>query len=317
MSGQRSKGTVAGLLEALFWPALLAVTLLVVVLVARWLLSLELDAGFWQELDPGWVLLALLAQGLCAGLVVLSWKWILELNGATGITHYHAVAMIGLNAIGKYAPGKVVGVLARGAWLLRRNHDAGIAVRATLVEQTAMLHVGAVLTLLAWLIKESHRGTALLLLPVALLSVFLVARWGSGFLEWAMRLLRRPAGTRGMAEVFARSYHAACCSMLAIWIMTVLTVYCCILAFGHAGHLDPWWMLWVVTLAYLGGFVAFFLPAGIGAREGVMAFLLGAQLELGLAVYVAVLHRLVTLVIDCMLGCVALVQTRDLPDRMA
>lgn len=318
MEGKEPAQLRPGLLATWFWPAVLALTLLVIVLVTQWLLSLELNAGFWELLRLQWVAAAILVQGLSMALAVLNWKWVLELNGAEGITFRHALAMLGLNAIGKYAPGKVVGVLARGAWLVRRNGGAGLAVRSTLVEQAAMFHVGAALALFAWLMKEAQVPVAALLAVLALLSVPLLSRWGGSLVSWASQRLGRGAvDPDNLVDAFARSYCAACCSMLAIWVATVLVLYCCILSFGQVIQLDVWWLTWVVSLAYLGGFAAFFLPAGIGAREGVMVVMLGTQMDLGVAVYVALLHRLVTLVVDCLLGAAALAREPIAPQGVA
>ena len=320
-SSRESKEAVEarpGLLGTWFWPAVLALTLLVIVLVTQWLLSLELKADFLELLNIRWVLAALLLQGLCAVLAVFNWKWILELNGTGGLTFRHALTMLGLNAIGKYAPGKVVGVLARGAWLVRYNGDTGLAVRATLVEQAAMLHVGAVLMVVAWLMKEAWVAAAILMAALALLSVPVLSRWGGWIVGWASRRLgRREVDTGKLVEAFARSYCAACCSMLGIWTVTVVVLYCCILSFGQAFQLDVWWLTWVVSLAYLSGFLAIFLPAGLGAREGVMVVMLGTHMDLGVAVYVALLHRLVTLAVDCLQGAVALVGERSAPSAAA
>lgn len=318
MEGKEPAEARPGLLATWFWPAVLALTLLVVVLVTQWLLSLDLNAGFRELLSIRWVLAALLVQGLCAALAVFTWKWILELNGSEALTFRQALTMLGLNAIGKYAPGKVVGAVARGAWLVRRNGDTGLAVRATLVEQAALLHVGAALALLAWLMKEALLAAAILLAVLALLSVPVLSRWGGWIVGWASQRLRRAEADPGkLADAFARSYWAACGSMLMIWLGSVLVLYCCILSFGQLPGLDVWWLTWVVSLAYLGGFLAFFLPAGIGAREGVMVVMLGTQMDLGVAVYVALLHRLVTLAVDCLQGAVALVGERRAPSAAA
>lgn len=312
MEGKEPAELRPGLLATWFWPAVLALTLLVIVLVTQWLLSLELNAGFWELLRIPWVLAALLAQGLCAAAAVYNWKWILELNGAEGITFRQALTMLGLNAIGKYAPGKVVGALARAAWLVRQNGDTRLAVRATLVEQVAMLHVGAALMVVAWLMKEAWVAAAILLAALALLTVPVLSHWGGWIVAWASRRMGRgEADPVKLVDAFARSYWAACGIMLVIWLGSVLVLYCCILSVGQTPRFDIWWLIWVGTLAYLGGFLAFFLPAGIGAREGVMVVMLGTQMDLGVAVYVALLHRLVTLAVDCLQGAMALVRERS------
>ena len=59
-------------------------------------------------------------------------------------------------------------------------------------------------------------------------------------------------------------------------------------------------------LSYLGGFAAFFAPAGIGVREGLVVALLSPAIGINAALYIALLHRLITAGIDIALGALAL-----------
>ena len=59
--------------------------------------------------------------------------------------------------------------------------------------------------------------------------------------------------------------------------------------------------------AYVTGFVAFFVPGGIGVREGILGFLLGSVMPVGVALVVAVSSRLLVTGIELL--CVLLTLT--------
>jgi hypothetical protein len=175
-----------------------------------------------------------------------------------------------------------------------------------------MLHSCMALALVAWCFASGHAWTGLGAAMGTLVSV-LVARAGGQFIvALAARVLRKPDVRVGGTEGFRRSYPVMFLVMASVWILSAAVLYCCILTLDVALAPDFLWLLWVLALAYMGGFAAFFLPAGLGAREGVLLLLLGTQMDPVQALHVAVLHRLVTVLIDLLLGAGALLFGRTL-----
>lgn len=305
------KKTGKQFLHVLFWPALIAVVLLGIAFMLQWFLALELDEGFWELLSYRWLAAAIGTQAMVVLVFVLAWRKNLQLHGVS-ISMRQAVAMIGINSMGKYSPGKVLGILARGAAMYKMHADSRVAVQTTLVEQIAMLHSGGAVMLLGWLLDSGRLFAAILALVAVAISVLVASRSGETLVKLVARLSRKHALDQGSGQGFTSSYTVVFIAMLLIWGLSALALHYCILAFDYDHMLRFWWLLWILALAYLGGFAAFLLPAGLGAREGVLLAFLASQLDTSVAAYVVVLHRLITLLLDLMLGTSALLSGKSL-----
>src|SRR5690606_13080345 len=148
----------------------------------QWLFSLQLNSDFLDLLSYRWLTLALCVQAFAGFAMVMSWKINLRLHGLRSTLGQCAV-MIGLNSIGKYTPGKVLGVVARGTALYKLAGDGRIAVQTTLVEQAALVHSGGALAVLAWLWGNHHPLYALSFLLVTAVSVVVAAHSGEMMLR--------------------------------------------------------------------------------------------------------------------------------------
>lgn len=312
MSDSDPQADVSSLFRLLLWPVLILVTLVGLVMALQWVIALELDVGFASLLSYRWLGAALVLQVFVAIVVVWVWRRNLQLHGVAGLSVRQAVAMIGINSIGKYAPGKLVGVVARGAVLYRLHGSSRVAVQSAVVEQAAILHSGAAVALTGWLLQNSLLLLAAVAVLVILGSVVLVSRSGEFLVALLVRFSRRDLPAQEVGRGFERSYGVVFGAMVLVWSLSTVALYCCVLAFTAGPPPDFWWLVWVHAVAFMGGFAAFFLPAGLGARDGVMLVLLSAQMAPDVAAYVAVLHRLVTLSVDLLLGMAPMLYRREL-----
>jgi glycosyltransferase 2 family protein len=197
-----------------------------------------------------------------------------------------------VSQFGKYVPGKVWVIVIRVAMLGKTGADKAIVgVTATFETLTAMA-AGAFMgvVLLPKLAPEqTGGGMAYWLIPVALLPLGLV-------------LLNRliPLPRVRMLLVLRGLAQASLAWMLlglSLW-MVIEGIQPGALPLTGEGYLR---LVAVNCLAYVFGFLAFFMPGGVGAREGLLAILLapelrptvGAELAEGVAVVVALVLRLV------------------------
>lgn len=294
------------LLRLLVWPLLIAFALLSLAMALQWLLALQLDSGFLNRIAWPWLLAAVGMQLLAALLMVLAWKFNLRMHGLDSVDLHQCTIMIGLNSIGKYTPGKVLGMLAKGGALYKMSGDGRLALQATVVEQLALLHSGATVAVVAWLFNTGNERLGLLVLPLVLLSVLILSRSGNLVIRVIACIARKKTLPEQAGHGFRKSYAKVFLALMLVWILAALTLYFCLATYGRADGAGFWWLLWIIALAYLAGFVVFFTPAGLGAREGVMLLMLGTQMEASLALYISILHRLITLLVDILLGAYAL-----------
>ena len=293
-------------LNILAWPLLFGFVLLSIIIALQWMLSLDVESSFFELLSYPRLSCALAIQGLVALISILSWQYNLRLHGLKQMGFRQASVMMGINAVGKYSPGKVLGILARGAALLRISGDSRIVLQATMVEQLCLFHSGAAVAACAFLMQKNETTLALLLVIFAAFSVFLIARSGELVIRIASRIMRKPLPEDQSLHGFKQSYRLVFMLMTLVWLLSGLTLYFCIEAYNTEQTMHFWDLLMVATMAYLSGFLAFFSLAGLGVREGVMVVMLSAHMDLGIAVYISILHRVVTLLIDLLTGSMAL-----------
>ena len=94
-----------------------------------------------------WLLIffAIAAQMVSIFLVIFCWKVNLKANLVVDIAWMESLAHIGMNSLGKYAPGKIMGSVARGLSTYKRYGNFNAILLASTMEQVAMIQSGLVL----------------------------------------------------------------------------------------------------------------------------------------------------------------------------
>ena len=222
---------------------------------------------------------------------VLCWRWILgRLGGSLSVRDAHRIWYIG--NLARYVPGKVL-QLAGTAYLARaKGVSPVLTVSASLFSQLFVLagglvvaastlpELGAVDLGAAWPIGL---GIAALLLLVVL----------SPALDLAFRL--------GLRALRRSEYHASVpiaervvllAANVVTWVVfgTGFWLFVRAVAPIEADALLP--MIGISAIGYVGGYLAVFVPGGLGVREGLYALLLAAWVPPSLAVAIAIFCRL-------------------------
>ena len=66
----------------------------------------------------------------------------------------------------------------------------------------------------------------------------------------------------------------------------------------------------ITISAFIGGFIAVFAPGGLGVREGVMVSMLTPHVGLAAAFSISILHRIISILFDLILGLFSLVYNK-------
>lgn len=202
----------------------------------------------------------------------------------------------------KYVPGKIWGLIIRAALIKSYTKDK-IEVKSTFVDQLAMLHTGFFLLLLSFF----YNTKIVVIGPLCIGFIFSVLyadriiRSTHSFINkithdaYAEKLIRFiPDG--------AHNYTAVAIRFLIIWLTLALSFGLCLTVVLPELQSSYILVLKITVMAYFAGFIAFFLPSGIGAREGAIYVLLapyGTNVEI---ISVAILHRIVVTVADMALA---------------
>lgn len=271
--------------------------------IVYYLYALAPRATLTALFDPSFILLAAILQ--IANLLSYAqlWRAVLATVSTGRLTLTQSLTQIVLMGIGKYLPGKIWGMIARGAHGQRHGIEGKATLLATYYEQAMLLHAAVLVCalLLAWLHQQywfAIAGTASLFLGPALLI------WLRTALVWLARHVRRMQSPPPLGQLSIRSYVLLTLAYAAIWLMSgavLATIY--LACFDRPLTTE---MLGTLTLAntagITAGFLALFAPGGIGVRESVTSILLIQRMSLADAALLSVVYRLWLVTWDLVLG---------------
>jgi uncharacterized membrane protein YbhN (UPF0104 family) len=260
------------------------------------------------EADWGVLGAAALAQLMYFTATVVSWRKVLQLATGRIIGFGEGLAQILLVNFGKYIPGKVWGLAARGKRLSEMGFGLGDIARASYLEQMLLILVGLWLAFLcaALVFDAAVYWVALLLVTLAIL----LFRHGARVLH-ALAIVFPPAGAAasvfelrvGIGAVIGLSM-----GYIGVWLFLAITFMFVCTAFVDIELTRATVPVFVLSLTagFLAGFVALFAPGGVGVREGVGAALLANIMSLEDAVLLMLMFRLWVVVMELIAGAAVL-----------
>ena len=209
--------------------------------------------------------------------------------------------------LAKYIPGTVWQFFGWFYLAQREGISKLVAGTSIVICQSLSALAGALLALAAFAMRGSQQ-VVYQLLPLVLIIPFgllvLQPRFVAAVLNWGLaRIGRQPVSLdlsfRDLATVFVLYLGSYLLWGLALFLfansLTPLSVQ----------HFAPF--LGVFPAAYALGLLAPFAPAGLGVREGVLAYLIGFFVPLPIATVIALLTRPWMLVVEITAGASALI----------
>jgi uncharacterized membrane protein YbhN (UPF0104 family) len=269
-------------------------------------------------LDPRWMVLSI---GVYAAYwAVATFIWRLTLREVSGIRQPFGQSLLQLVlvSLGKYVPGKIWGITARGAQLGRSGITWTISLQATLLEQMVMLHAAFLLCTLLYAVTVPS-AVSLSLSVVALLSSLMgrqIQRSLIAPINWlAARYFKRSQLTTGITQVGTLPYVRLLAAFMASWFLIGLvfaTLY-------YAAFPKSWGLTLTLiliqanTIGVVAGFLALFAPGGMGVREAVTSGVLSMFVALPDAVFASVLFRLLVVSVELSGGLFVILLVRPQP----
>ena len=203
------------------------------------------------------------------------------------ITFRDAIASIGLSVFGKYIPGKVWLIVGRAGYLNQHYpHSMKALAYVALVSQILLIVIGLGFGLIGvWNIPSLHPYSWLLLAIWVISLIALI----HPFVHDKVSLLAYRI-TKGKINLPVLNLRAGS-SLIPIYVLRWI-VFSAAYYFLIASMTDnplPWYVATAFPLAGTLGLLVFFIPGGIGIREGIMVFLLshmgiGTALAVGLSI---------------------------------
>ncbi|WP_297791884.1 hypothetical protein [uncultured Marinobacter sp.] len=205
-----------------------------------------------------------------------------------------AICDMGFIAVGKYVPGKVLGILARGAKNIAVSDNNAASLYFSAIDQVGLLFTGLYFSLFLFLVSQwNYSAIELVGLSLAL---FYLCYSSLRLLYFFYSFL---GGSKTISLRYAKNYtfFAQVSGLfLIIWILTSFSLYPLLPDYLEDG--EKFQIISIFCISIVGGWVAVFVPAGVGVREGLFVIMSGAIIPLDIALTIAAGHRIIAISVD-------------------
>lgn len=244
--------------------------------------------------NPLYIVAALAMSTLAGGVQIIGWLVIMRWLGAR-LTWGQAVRGYNLSFLPRYIPGSIWGYLSRSEWLWR-YHDVTYSVSniGSILEVYFILLAGAAfglaigLPLLTGVGPIGSVGSA----SALLLGAFLALRY---LPKWQLRSTNPLSGIlKKVPFVTPGKFMSLMAFYVSLWLCHGGMLYFLARSLGYISETGYWHYVLAYDLAWTGGFLVLFVPAGFGVRDTLLSRLLVSFIGLlaAQAVVVAILARL-------------------------
>ncbi|MGB0112320.1 MAG: lysylphosphatidylglycerol synthase transmembrane domain-containing protein [Ilumatobacteraceae bacterium] len=264
-----------------------------------------------RSADLGWLVVAYLAGTGAMALIGINWLWIIRAT-ATPAPIRRGLSWFFVGQLGKYVPGGIWPIVGQAELAHRGATPRAVAYSSTAMSMVATFLGAATVGAVAGLIAppDSRWVPMLVALGVVVVAIALSApplremahRVGDRVTK---RQLRLPSA-QWMGILVARH--------LPVWILFSGINLFTMVALG--ARLDAalvFQLICATCLSWMAGFVIVGVPGGIGVRETVFISLMTAPIGGPLAVSVAVVARVVSIVVDLAAAAVSVPVARSAP----
>ena len=236
----------------------------------------------------------------------LLWKRIVLLSSSTNVTLLQSFTQLATASIGKYLPGKIWGMLARGVQMKRHGVAMKDALLATFHEQFLLLHSSILLSgILVGLIFR--QGWAIAVGILVGISLFLgnpLQRIGAYIFMLLWQRTGRSAPKLRPINMNTYDYVRMATYFILLWVLNGLILAGLYLTFLDTHLTVNMFMIIILanTIGITVGFFAIFAPGGIGVREAVSSTIMAFSMSLTDAMLLSALFRLWVVAMEMLSG---------------
>ena len=242
------------------------------------------------------------------------WQKIVAITAQTRLTVLGSLSQLFTMSLGKYIPGKIWGMLARGMQMRQHGITSDSAIAATFFEQFLMLQASVVLSLLLFSILFD--GTFRWLAAVAAGAVVVFGQplqaLGTAIYIRILRHWRKSTVSKERLLMGRKDQASLLLKFIGLWVLNGLVLAGLYFSFFDGGYTFKLVLSLILanTVGITLGFFAIFAPGGIGVREGVTSAILLNQIPLTDAMLLSLLFRLWVVAIELTGGLLSLWSTR-------
>jgi len=242
-------------------------------------------------------------------IATVAWRDSLVFSSSQKISFLEAFAIVNINQLTKYIPGKVWGYTLQLKIIPARISKAQVLslnflMTISLVLSAMLISVGYMLFMESFLPKSFSLFTALSVFIAYIFMVF----GGQYSINLCFRIINHIFGKdiKKLKMTFKKIFliHA-----LYFFSNLIFGLSAFLVAYGTGNAVSINYLIPIVASVLFAdtvGFFSFFVPGGIGVREGLIYLTLNPLLGLELSLVFPLLFRLITIFSDLVLGVISL-----------
>jgi uncharacterized membrane protein YbhN (UPF0104 family) len=251
------------------------------------------------------------ALGVGGAILLSTWAWHVAINELSPqrIKFRQSVAVNNASSLIKYIPGKVWSYALQMYWLDRLGFSKALLVYVNLVNLLISMATTTLLGLACLIVSPNpFPESALVLSFVALLTVDIACVTFNhailnGLISTVNRLFKREVRSFEVRKALLVRLHAI---QFGAAVVSGLSAYLFCFAIGYRIDLDRTLVVIGSTLVSdVVGFLVIVVPGGLGVREALMYAILGGQASGSLSLILPMGSRLLSMLVDILLGAVA------------
>ncbi len=256
----------------------------------------ELSASKWS-IKPLPLIFSFLLLIINLAISAFVWKKILQLFGAS-LPFSRSFKIMSLSGLGKYLPGKIWLYLSQ-IYLSRKAEIPKSVCIFSLFLLFAAYNLAGLLVFIASLFLWKNIS------PISISISFLAGcfifpiifspRILNGVLKTISRFFKRlkekfPSGELTFRAEMRKTVEIILI-LLADWIIFGVAVYFLVNSFYHLDLSQTVILCGIFAISSILGILSFFVPAGLGVREGVQSYLLGMFIPVSVAILISLVMR--------------------------
>ena len=265
------------------------------------------------EADVRLLFAALVAQVAYFYLTVLTWRKALRYSTGRTVALREGLSQVLMINFGKYIPGKIWGIAARGTRLKDLGYTLEEIGRASYLDQALLVVTGSWLAFLSGMLLFGNLTYVLGFLVSSLVILFF-----NKFSALIGRIVTAMPRASWLGKLFEtrvsiREGLTLSVGCIAIWLFLAATfmLFCTSIIDVHLTPTTVVVFVLSLTAGYLAGFLAIFAPGGVGVREGVGAAFLSSVVTLEDALLLMLLFRVWVVFAELAAGSVVLARRGD------
>ncbi len=256
----------------------------------------ELSAQKWN-IKPGLLVFSFLLLVINLAISAFVWGKILRLFG-THLPFVQSFKIMSLSGLGKYLPGKIWLYLGQIYLSQKAKIPKSICVFSLLLLFAAYNLAGLLVFIASLFLWRKFS-------PMLILALFIAG--GCAFLIiFSPKILNRVLrGVIGIFKSFREKFpdgglvfqagfkpvFRIILILMADWMIFGAAVYLLVNSFYHIDLTQTVILCGIFAISSILGILSFFVPAGLGVREGVQSYLLGMFIPLSAAIMISVVMR--------------------------